>query len=73
MGRVLQRIWSEGAAHPKFEWQSTSGTDDFEPKLSLTPWSSDGSGTIYALLFAVPIALLAAVFVAQFMHRRSRK
>jgi len=70
----FQRIWYEGAAKPKFEWQSTSGTDDFEPKLSLTPLIIGSlKGTIYALIFAIPIALLAAVFVAQFMHPEVKK
>ena len=70
----FSRIWYEGSAKPKHEWQSTSGTDDFEPKLSLTPLIIGSlKGTLYALLFAVPIALLAAVFVAQFMHPDVKK
>jgi phosphate transport system permease protein len=70
----FSRIWYEGAAKPKYEWQSTSGTDDFEPKLSLTPLIIGSlKGTLYALLFAVPIALLAAIFVAQFMHPDVKK
>lgn len=62
-------IWYEGFAKPKYEWQSTSGTDDFEPKLSLTPLIIGSlKGTLYAMLFAVPIAVLAAIYVSQFMH-----
>jgi phosphate transport system permease protein len=50
-------------------WQSTGGTDDFEPKLSLTPLIYGTlKGTFYALLFAVPIALLSALYASQFMH-----
>jgi phosphate transport system permease protein len=68
------RVWYEGASEPKHEWQSTSGTDDFEPKLSLTPLVIGSlKGTIYALLFAVPISLLAAVFVSQFLGPETKK
>ncbi len=68
------RVWYEGFAGPKYEWQSTSGTDDFEPKLSLTPLIIGSlKGTIYAMLFAVPIAILAAIYVSQFMHPNVKK
>jgi phosphate transport system permease protein len=50
-------------------WQSTGGTDDFESKLSLTPLIYGTlKGTFYALLFAVPLALLGALYTSQFMH-----
>jgi phosphate transport system permease protein len=42
------------------------GTDDVEPKLSLVPIGSL-KGTVYAMLFAVPIALLAAIYTSQFL------
>lgn len=62
------QVWYEGFAKPKYEWQSTSGTDDFEPKLSLVPLIIGSlKGTLYAMLFAVPIALLAAVYTSQFL------
>src|SRR6185369_6429185 len=31
------RVWYEGHEGPSYTWQSSSGTDDFEPKLSLVP------------------------------------
>ena len=50
-------------------WQSTGGTDDFESKISLVPLIYGTlKGTFYALLIAVPIALLAALYASQFMH-----
>lgn len=62
------KIWYEGASRPEYTWQSTGGTDDFEPKLSLTPLIIGSlKGTLYALLFALPIALLAAVYSACFL------
>jgi phosphate transport system permease protein len=62
------KIQYEGQAEPSYEWQSTGGRDDFERKLSLVPLIIGTlKGTIYALLFAVPIALLAAVYTSQFL------
>ncbi|WP_085283910.1 ABC transporter permease subunit [Colwellia chukchiensis] len=65
---LWQEVWYEGYPEPDFIWQSTSGTDDFEAKFSLVPISF---GTIkaamYAMMFAVPIALTAAIYTAYFM------
>ena len=66
---VFGKVWYEGYSAPAYVWQSTGGTDDFEAKLSLTPLVYGTlKGTFYALLFAVPLALLAAVYVSEFMH-----
>jgi phosphate transport system permease protein len=63
------RIWYEGADGPAFVWQSSSGSDEFEAKYSLVPLIyGTVKGTFYALLFALPIALLAAVYVSQFLR-----
>lgn len=62
------KVWYEGGDGPVYQWQSTGGTDDFEPKLSLMPLIFGSlKGTAYALLFSVPIALLAAIFSAAFL------
>ncbi len=69
LGTVFGKVWYEGYAKPAHVWQSTGGTDDFEAKLSLTPLIFGTlKGTFYALLFAVPLALLSAVYVSEFMH-----
>jgi phosphate transport system permease protein len=66
---LFGKVWYEGYGRPEYVWQSTGGTDDFEPKLSLTPLVYGTlKGTFYALLIAVPIALLAALYVSEFMH-----
>ena len=66
---LFGKVWYEGYSKPEYVWQSTGGTDDFEPKLSLTPLIYGTlKGTFYALLFAVPLALLGAVYASQFMH-----
>jgi phosphate transport system permease protein len=69
LATLFGKVWYEGYSEPAWVWQSTGGTDDFEAKLSLTPLVYGTlKGTFYALLFAVPIALLAAIYVSEFMH-----
>jgi len=69
LGALFGRVWYEGYSQPEYVWQSTGGTDDFEAKFSLTPLLYGTlKGTFYALLFAVPLALLAALYVSEFMH-----
>jgi len=66
---LFGKVWYEGYDQPAYVWQSTGGTDDFEAKLSLTPLIFGTlKGTFYAMLFAVPIALLSALYASQFMH-----
>jgi phosphate transport system permease protein len=66
---LFGKVWYEGYSRPDWVWQSTGGTDDFESKLSLTPLIYGTlKGTFYALAFAVPLALLAALYVSEFMH-----
>jgi phosphate transport system permease protein len=66
---LFGKVWYEGYAAPAYVWQSTGGTDDFEAKLSLTPLIYGTlKGTFYALLFAIPLALLGALYASQFMH-----
>jgi len=74
-GRVLfGPAWYEGYPKPEYVWQSTGATDEFEPKLSLIPLVFGTiKGTFYALLFAVPIAILAALYTSQFAHPTIRQ
>ena len=66
---LFGKVWYEGYSKPEYVWQSTGGTDDFESKFSLTPLIFGTlKGTVYALLIAVPLALLAALYVSEFMH-----
>lgn len=66
---LFGKVWYEGYDAPAYVWQSTGGTDDFEPKLSLVPLIfGTMKGTIYALFFAVPIAVLGAIYTSQFAH-----
>ena len=66
---LFGKVWYESYPEPEYVWQSSSGSDDFEPKLSLVPLIFGTiKGTLYALLFAVPIAVLAALYTSQFVH-----
>ncbi|MBV6518505.1 MAG: ABC transporter permease [Candidatus Brocadia sp.] len=66
---LFGRVWYEGYEKPEFVWQSTGGTDDFEPKLSLVPLIFGTiKGTLYALVIAVPIGIFAALYTSQFLH-----
>ena len=73
-GRALfGRVWYEGGQEPTFTWQSTGATDDFEPKLSMMPLIFGTlKGTFYAMVFAVPLALLSAMYTSQFLHPKLR-
>ncbi|MBI4665032.1 MAG: ABC transporter permease subunit [Nitrospinae bacterium] len=66
-------LWYEGYDKPDYVWQSTGGTDDFEGKFSLTPLIYGTlKGTFYAMVFAAPLALLAALYTSQFMRPSMR-
>ncbi|WOO42245.1 ABC transporter permease subunit [Rubellicoccus peritrichatus] len=63
------KIRYEGQAEPRYMWQSTGGGDAFEPKLSIVPLIAGSfKGTFYAMLFAIPIALSAALYSAHFLR-----
>ncbi|MDX3775632.1 ABC transporter permease subunit [Chromatiaceae bacterium AAb-1] len=61
-------VWYEGWQQPEYAWQSTGGSDDYEAKLSLVPLLSGTlKAAFFALLFAVPLAVMAAIYTAHFM------
>jgi phosphate transport system permease protein len=66
---LFGKVWYEGYDKPEYVWQSSGGTDDFEPKLSLTPLLVGTlKGTFYSLLLAIPLGILGAMYTSQFMH-----
>jgi phosphate transport system permease protein len=70
---MFGKVWYEGADCPKYEWQSTGGSDDFEPKFSMVPLVVGTlKGTLFGMLFGVPVALLAALYISQFALPRVR-
>ncbi len=66
---LFGKVWYEGYEKPGYSWQSSSGTEDFEPKLSLTPLLFGTlKGTFFSLLLAVPFGVLSAMYASQFLH-----
>jgi len=73
LGTLFGRVWYEGYPERTYTWQSSAGTDAFEPKLSLVPLVFGTlKATFYSLLFAVPLALLGAIYTSEFVHPRVR-
>lgn len=70
---LFGRVWYEGDAAPSFVYQSSAGEDSAEAKLSLVPLIFGTlKATIYAMLFAVPVAILAAIYTSELLHPRRR-
>lgn len=68
------RVWYESYDEPRHLWQSSAATSDFEPKFSLSPLTLGTiKGAFYAMIFAVPLAVLGAIFTANFMAPRMRQ
>jgi phosphate transport system permease protein len=74
LSSIWGKVWYENYEEPEFVWQSSASTNEFEPKFSLTPLVF---GTIkaafYAMLFAIPLAMMGAAYTAYFMSPRLRK
>lgn len=63
---LFGKVWYENYDHPEYVWQSSSGNDDFEPKLSIVPLLFGTiKGTIYAMLFSIPLSIFGAVYTSQ--------
>lgn len=68
------KVWYESYDEPKFLYQSSSATSDFEPKFSLTPLALGTlKGAFYAMIFAIPLAVMGAIFTANFMSAEMRQ
>ncbi len=65
---LWEKVWYESYDDPEYIWQSSSASNDFEPKYSLMPLAFGTlKAAFYAMLFAVPLALLGAIYTAYFM------
>lgn len=70
---LFQKVWYEGYEEPSYTWQSSAATDDYEQKLSLVPLIFGSiKAALYSLLFAVPIAILGAIYTSEFVDHRFR-
>ncbi|QKT02833.1 ABC transporter permease subunit [Ectothiorhodospiraceae bacterium 2226] len=70
---LWRKVWYEGRGGPDYVWQSSSATDEFEPKFSLVPLSLGTlKAAFYAMLFAMPLAIMGAIYTAYFMSPKMR-
>jgi phosphate transport system permease protein len=68
------KVWYENRQQPEFIWQSSSAAGDFEPKFSLTPLAYGTlKASFYAMLVAIPIAVMGAVYTGYFMSPAMRE
>lgn len=68
------KVWYESYPEPDFVWQSSSASNDFEPKFSLVPLSFGTlKAAFYAMLFAMPLAIMGAIYTAYFMAPDMRR
>ena len=71
---LWSKVWYEGYDEPDYIWQSSASTNEFEPKFSLVPLSFGTiKAALYAMIFAIPVAILGAIFTAQFMSPSMRQ
>jgi phosphate transport system permease protein len=70
---LFGKVWYEGEPRPAYVYQSTAGTDDAEPKMSLVPLIFGTlKATVFSMLFAVPLAVGAALYTSEMLHPRVR-
>jgi len=65
---LWEKVWYEGRDAPDYIWQASSGSDNFEAKMSFVPLSLGTlKAALFAILFAVPIGVMGAIYTAYFM------
>lgn len=71
---LWSKVWYENYARAEYIWQSSASNNTFEPKFSLTPLAFGTlKAALYAMLFALPLALAGAAFTAYFMSPALRR
>ncbi|NQZ52722.1 MAG: ABC transporter permease subunit [Piscirickettsiaceae bacterium] len=71
---LWEKVWYESRDKPEYIWQSSSASNDFEPKFSLTPLTfGTFKAAMYAMAIAMPLAIFGAIYTAYFMSPGMRK
>ncbi len=71
---LWDKIWYEDYPEPTYTWQSSSASNDFEPKFSLTPLLFGTlKAAFYAMMIAIPLAIMGAIYSAYFMAPAMRR
>lgn len=70
---LWQKVWYEGRDAPEYIWQASSGSDNFEAKMSFVPLSVGTlKAAFFAMLFAIPLGVMGAIYTAYFMTPKLR-
>lgn len=70
---LWEKVWYEGRDAPDYIWQASSASDSFEAKMSFVPLSIGTlKAAFFAILFAVPIGVMGAIYTAYFMTPKLR-
>lgn len=70
---MWNEVWYEGREHPDYIWQASSGSDEFEAKMSLVPLALGTlKAAVFAMMFATPLAVMSALYTAYFMTPKLR-
>ncbi len=70
---LWEQVWYESYTEPGYTWQSSSADNDFEPKYSFMPLAFGTlKAAFYAMLFAIPLAIMGAIYTAYFMAPKMR-
>lgn len=70
---LWQKVWYENYPEPQHVWQSSAAVSDFEPKFSLAPLTFGSlKVAFYAMLVAIPLAVMGAIYTAYFMSPKMR-
>ena len=70
---LWQEVWYESYSKADYIWQSSSASNDFEPKMSLTPLVFGTlKASFYTMLVAIPLSLMGAIYTAYFMSSSLR-
>lgn len=71
---LWNKVWYENYSEPEYVWQSSSASDEFEPKYGLTPLAFGTlKAAFYAMIVAAPLAICGAIFTAYFMAPALRR
>ncbi|MDD2660878.1 MAG: phosphate ABC transporter permease, partial [Methylococcales bacterium] len=74
LSSLWRKVWYESYPKPDYIWQSSAANNDFEPKYSLTPLVFGTlKAAFYAMLVAIPLALMGAMYTAYFMTSKMRQ
>lgn len=71
---LWEKVWYESYPEPDYVWQSSSASNDFEPKYSFAPLAFGTlKAAFYAMLIAAPLAICGAIYTAYFMAPALRR